>query len=286
MGLDARDYMRRDRPRWGGPGSWSITTRIIVANVVIWFIYALAFNGGRPTALFHLMDEYLALHPADVFGRLRIWQPFTAMWLHDPTSISHIFFNMLFLYFFGRVVEGMLDRRSYLTLYLGGGALAMLAMVPLSALTPIRTVVGASGAVYAIGVFAALRAPHMRVILFIVPMSLAVMVYGFMVGRELLMLVLRQAPLGTTIGHLVGAAFGYGYERYLRRRGPVPSGGGVLAGLKKKADRARAERKSQTAVGDRARVDRLLEKIHAEGISSLTEEEKRFLEQSSRRFGR
>ena len=285
MGLDARDYMRRDRPSWSGPATWSITTRIIVANVGIWFVYAVSARWGTPgSGLYAFMTEYLALHPADVFGRWRIWQPFTAMWLHSP-GLGHVFFNMLFLYFFGPVVERMLDRRSYLTLYIGGGALSGLSMVPLASVTPISYALGASGAVYAVGVFAALRAPRMRVIFFFVPMTLGVMVFGFMIGWELLSVALRQGSLGTSVAHLVGGAFGYLYERRLSSRPPV-SGGGVFAELKKKADAARERQALRSGAEDRARVDRLLAKIHAEGITSLTDEEKSFLERTSRRFGR
>jgi membrane associated rhomboid family serine protease len=43
------------------------------------------------------------LRPADLFGQFAVWQPVTYMFVHG--SVSHIFFNMLTLYFVGVELE-------------------------------------------------------------------------------------------------------------------------------------------------------------------------------------
>lgn len=256
-----------------GPRTWSVTTKLIAVNVVLWFVYAGAVSWSRGSgALAGFISEHLILHPGQGF---EIWQPFTAIWFHDPHGLGHIFFNMLFLFFFGRVVEGLLGRRDYLTLYLLGGVIAAFSLVPLAMATghP-RPGLGASGAIYAVGVYAALRMPNLPVVLIVVPMPLWVMVGVFMVGREALSLATAGSGVGATIAHLTGAAVGYLYYRWRVARGP---GAGATR-------MAKAKRRAAPEGQVKARVDRLLEKIATEGIGSLTKEEKDFLQEASRRF--
>jgi membrane associated rhomboid family serine protease len=206
------------------------------------------------------------------------------MFFHDPMGIGHVFFNMLFLFFFGRVVESLIGRRDYLKLYILGGAIAAFSLVPLAWLTgDPRPGLGASGAIYAIGVFAALRIPNLPVILLFVPMPLWVMVTVFMVGGEVLNLVLAGAGIGATVAHLTGAAVGWVYHRRHRARGPG-RGASWMARFRKRVEQKRVEQSSASEDEVRARVDRLLEKINAEGIGSLDKAEKDFLQQASRRF--
>ena len=70
-----------------------------------------------------------------------------------------------------------------------------------------------SGAVYGLGVFLALRRPQMPIYFFFIRMPLWVLVGVFMVGRELVTLVLLHGPIGSTLAHLTGALFGLLYER-------------------------------------------------------------------------
>ncbi|NAZ25038.1 MAG: rhomboid family intramembrane serine protease, partial [Thermofilum sp.] len=51
-----------------------------------------------------------------------LYRLFTSMFLH--ANLAHIFFNMLFLYTFGKGVEAVLGSRRYLVLYLLSGILA------------------------------------------------------------------------------------------------------------------------------------------------------------------
>jgi membrane associated rhomboid family serine protease len=272
-------------PRFGGT---PVTWWLIGANAFLWFVYAgaLGWGGGRG-GLFRFIHEELALHPDQVLGSWKVWQPFTAMWLHDPGGLGHVFFNMLFLFFFGTHVERMLGPRDYLRLYLRAGLVCTLSLLPWYWITRDATpAVGASGAVYGVGVFLAFRQPSMQVIFIVIRMPLWVLVGVVMVGFEILRLVVMAQATGATIGHLSGAAYGWVHHRWLARpdlggaRGP-----GLLERWREAARTRRAERTRAEDAAVRARVDELLARIHAEGIGSLSPDEKDFLQRASKRFG-
>lgn len=287
MGVAGRDYMR-DRPTgMPGLGRLSVNTKIILVNVVVWFVFAGSLSWGGPQGgVFRLLWDVFLLHPDDVFGKLRLWQPFTAMWFHDPSGLDHIFFNMLFLFFFGRPTEQMLGGRTYLRLYVFAGLASTLALLLWSLAGGHHAPgLGASGAIYGVGVFLALRAPNLPVWFFFVRMPLWVLVGVFMVGREVANLLVLHHGVGATVAHLAGAGYGLLAHRRLGLA-PAASDGGWLAALRRRSSRRKERHEAATEHETRARVDELLEKIHRDGIGSLNESEKDFLERASRRFGR
>lgn len=264
-----------------------MTTRLIIVNAALWFLYAGSLSWGGPDgALYSFISDWLRLNPQDVFGRWRLWQPFTAMWLHDPTGLGHIFFNMLFLFFFGRPTEQMLGRSRYLRLYVFAGLASTLALLAFSLIAGRSNPgLGASGCVYGVGVFLALRAPQMPVYFFVVRMPLWVLVGVFMVGREVVNLAVLHHHVGATVAHLAGAAYGLLAHR-LYGMAPAADGGGWLESLRTRRQETKARHSAASEREVKARVDALLEKIHVEGISSLSDSEKDFLERASSRFGR
>ncbi len=298
MGIYGRDYMRGESggmPRLSG---LSATAKLILANVILWFVFAGARSFGGPEGgLFAFIRNVLLFHPEEVFGKFRIWQPFTALFFHDPNGITHVLFNMLFLWVFGKPTEAMIGRRGFLQLYYVAGIASTLAWIPLSWIVPGPIVgLGASGAVYGVGVFLAIRRPQMPIYFFFVRMPLWVLVGVFMVGREVIGLMLHSGSIGSTTAHLAGALFGLLYERTYARHGPLPSLG---IGDRLRRLRGPQQRPTRQAPAQppfqapprrteetQARVDALLDKISREGIGALSNEEKDFLEQASRRYGR
>ena len=124
-------------------------TYLIVALNTIVYVFTSA-----PNAFIETSDRWASLlgfTPAELFanppaGFARI---FTAMFTH--ANIVHIFFNMYFLYLFGRAVEKTLGHMRYLALYLVSGVMAaifhtifMYALSPAGLAIPS---VGASGAI-------------------------------------------------------------------------------------------------------------------------------------------
>lgn len=108
----------------------------------------------------------LGMTPIAVVDHGTWWQLATYMYVHG--GFSHIFFNMLGLFFFGLAVEEELGSWEFLVFYHVTGFLAGLASLGIYWFTGQYgvTLFGASGAVFAVTLaFAAFR-PHARVLLF------------------------------------------------------------------------------------------------------------------------
>jgi membrane associated rhomboid family serine protease len=165
----------------------------------------------------------LGLQPAAVFGRLRIWQPITYMFLH--AGLFHILFNMLALWMFGVELERMWGQRFFVKYYLvtGLGAAAttmLLGLLPgtLGAQMWFSVTVGASGAIYGLLLANALYFPDRPIymwMLFPIPMKYFVLIMGAIA----LMSSAGGDSGGVAYGaHLGGLVFGYLYLRVWRSR--------------------------------------------------------------------
>jgi membrane associated rhomboid family serine protease len=295
VGVESRDYMRDDGRRRSLLGAHRVTWWIIGINALLWFVYASAANAGRPAfpaaeasgGLAGFIFDKLLLHPADVVGSFRVWQLFTAIWFHEPGSVQHVFWNMLLLFFFGRSVESRLGPRRYLWLYLGGGLACTLAVVGFAYVTrSFIPALGASGAVFAVLVWAAFREPMRTVyLMFVLPIPLWLLVGGLMVGSELLTATVFGRATGSTVGHLAGAAFGWFFwSRYRAYGGELKGPGAWMVALRRRRAAQAVEQDAKTSATQRKRVDALLAKIHADGIGSLSEDEKAFLQEASKRY--
>src|SRR5271165_1924801 len=115
-----------------------VTICIIVANVLI---FVLELKGGEA-----FVQNWAAV-PANITAGHHWITILTAMFMHG--SWSHILGNMVFLWAFGPEIEDAMNPLRYLTFYIAGGLVAMLAQI---ALNPSSTVpnLGASGAIAAV----------------------------------------------------------------------------------------------------------------------------------------
>lgn len=117
-----------------------VTNVIIGINVIVYLFMKLdmaVFQWGAQANSLVVQGQY--------------WRIFTAMFLHDPNTIFHLFLNMLSLFFIGRAVEIFYGKWRYLVIYLLSGILGGISFLILS---PGDVAVGASGAIF--GVFGAL----------------------------------------------------------------------------------------------------------------------------------
>jgi membrane associated rhomboid family serine protease len=122
------------------------------------------------------MHYYLGLIPA-VFPS-RVWTLLTAMFVH--ADFWHILFNMIALFFFGRVLKQFVGQSRFLIVYLVGGIIGNVLFLLLNLHSAV-TLVGASGAIYAIAGALVLMVPNMRVLFWgIIPMPLWVFVVIFL----------------------------------------------------------------------------------------------------------
>jgi membrane associated rhomboid family serine protease len=186
--LSDRDYMRNPPPssrssrryRFNFGFNLDALWVLIGLNFLI-FLITIVWGRGmlyidgvvRPV---YKMHYYLGLIPA-VFPS-RVWTLLTAMFVH--ADFWHILFNMIALFFFGRVLKQFVGQSRFLLVYLVGGIVGNIVFLLLNLHSAV-TLVGASGAVYAIAGALVLMVPTMRVLFWgIIPMPLWVFVVVFL----------------------------------------------------------------------------------------------------------
>jgi membrane associated rhomboid family serine protease len=120
---------------------------------------------------------------------------------------------MITLYFFGNFLVGLVRERLFLLVYFIGGIIGNLLMF----LTPESLVIGASGAIFAVGGMLAVLRPRWTVYVFPIPapIPLWVAVIGGFVLMSFIPFVAWQAHLG---GLAFGLVMGYVFRQRERGR--------------------------------------------------------------------
>jgi len=156
----------------------------------------------------------LALMPVRVLEKP--WTIVTSMFVHG--GFEHLFMNMLALYFFGMYIERIIDEKNLIRLYfIGGiaGSLFYIFFAFFSPFTPINSVVvGASGALFAIGGALAVLRPYMRVIIFPFPVPMPMWM-----AEVIIFLIVSLFPNVAWEGHLGGLIAGVLFAYYYRKKG-------------------------------------------------------------------
>ena len=160
-----------------GPGPLTPAIKAIVVANVVAFVATLVVPA---------ITLAFGLRPADIFGKLHVWQPITYMLLH--AGIFHILFNMLALWMFGVELERMWGSRFFVQYYFVCGVGAALTTVLLSFLPGsfgqqlyYSLTIGASGAVYGVLLAYARYFPHRPILLYFIfpiPAKYFVMIIG------------------------------------------------------------------------------------------------------------
>lgn len=103
-------------------GNWPpVTKNLIIINVLIWAVEFM-FRSFAETGLIGRCGlHYIA---SDMFNPV---QPITYLFLHEPSTPWHVFFNMFSLWMFGRLLENVWGSRRFLIFYFvcGIGAAAV-----------------------------------------------------------------------------------------------------------------------------------------------------------------
>jgi len=212
------------------------------------------------------------------FNPLFPLQLITYQFFHSATDIGHLFWNMLFLWFFGVRLESALGRTAFLRLYLGGGVLGgILYWATALLLGSPAPVVGASGAVYAIMVLYAMKWPRTTILLFFflpVPIYLVVLFkvfYDVMGFWQVFMYGAAAAGGVAYAAHLGGALMGLIWAKK----------GDVVGRKVAEKQMARVSKERKKDEKNRREMDRLLAKIQSEGLVALTDSERAFLQNRS-----
>lgn len=280
-----------------------LVAKFVFANVVSYVfllfigVFSVLFNVAGIAAAIRSCLEL----PASLLQlAFRPWTLFAYMFVHGGPW--HLLWNMLALYGFGKIFLNFFSARQFVGYYFLGGLAGAVFYVAAYNLFPYfapflghSRLVGASAAVTAIIVAAAVRSPQYRINLFLVGgMKLSTLA---LVTVLLSVFMLSGENAGGNLAHIGGASAGWllammlnkGVDvvQYLYR--PFEWVTSLFKSTPKKKGKftyVRGERSADYEYNarkkaDEAEVDRILEKIKSGGYASLSDDEKRRLFEAS-----
>lgn len=298
----------------------NMVTRLVIVNVaffivinLLWVVLRLSQAYETPEVYYTIRNFFL-MSSSWWHNLTHPWVLVTSMFAHE--DFWHIIFNMLFLYWFGRIVGDFIGDQRLLPLYLLGGLAGNVAFFLSANLLAYgggatHFALGASGAVMAIVLAAGLIAPEYQMRLLL----LGDVKLKYIVGALVLIDVIgigSDINTGGHFAHLGGALMGWFYVRQLRsgndwaepinnflerimgffqRRGPQPSRperGPRVAYRNPERKRTAREGAAPREAGNtgsgsggalsyQEQLDAILDKIKETGYDSLSREEKEFL---------
>ncbi|MBN2457383.1 MAG: rhomboid family intramembrane serine protease [Sedimentisphaerales bacterium] len=272
MGLYDRDYTRenfqhgfRNAPqmRMSFPQMTPMVKRLLIINVAVFFLQILGAD--------RFLVSSFSVYPISASAVLQLWRYVTYQFLHR--HLLHILFNMLGLFFLGPVLERYWGSRKFLIFYLGCGVAGGLLYPVLVWLNVIKTplpLIGASGAILGMLAACAILFPQFVVIIvvFPVPIRIAAVICIFIATA----MILKGANAGGQAAHLGGMAAGaaYVFSRKWREY------------LKTKFQMGLRQKKNTQQQSLQFELDRILHKVHNQGLQSLSSKERRTLKKATR----
>ncbi len=283
--------------------------QLILINVIVFVFLAilkvLSFFTGLEEVFGFVYNQF-SIPPIGIDFIKRPWTIISYSFAHSLSGIFHILFNMLVLYWFGRLISEYLGSPKVVNLYilgaLAGGLLYLLFYnaVPVFAerASQVSGMVGASAAVYAIMVAAAVLLPDYSFhLIFIGPVKIKWIVAFYIF---LSFLGSTGANAGGNIAHLGGAFIGWVYIRQLQSgndwgkpiqsildffRGIFEDKPKIKVSYKQKKTKRKTEKVKSGNVTDldQDEIDAILDKIAEKGYESLTKEEKQKLFNASQK---
>lgn len=225
------------------------------------------------------------------------WTFMTYMFVHE--GFFHILFNMLILYWLGRIFCEYLGSRRIVPVYIMGGLAGALLYIGAYNLIPAfadavaySRLIGASAGVIAVMVATATLVPNYSIpLLFIGPVKLK---YIAVFSIVIYLISIPEGNAGGNIAHLGGAILGFIYTRSIQKGKNPGSWIESIGEMITRSGRTRMKvvnspKKNKsgyfggTISQKEKAVDEILDKISKSGYSSLSEEEKDILFRASKR---
>ncbi len=273
----------------------SLLTKLIYINLGVFLLIQIAIIFMRlfssPEYIVDLITflavptnlQELVTHP---------WTVITYMFTHK--DFFHILFNILWLYWFGKIFLSYLSERQLLSNYLLGGlsgaALYIISynLFPgLQAEAGVSLALGASAAVMAIVISIAVLVPDYKIyVIFIGPVKI---IYVALIGFALSSLIDFSVNTGGKIAHIGGAAYGYFFTLQYNKGKDITMGFSrfmySVFSLFKRKKKMRVTHKKPVSDYEynkqkahvQEEIDRILDKISKKGYDSLTAQEKETL---------
>jgi membrane associated rhomboid family serine protease len=272
----------------------NIFEKIIAINVTVFLVAKIFFilSQGKSNTIFSWFEFPVKL--GDFI--IQPWSLFTYAFIHY--DFWHLLFNMLWLYFIGRMFVNLFNSKMALNVYFLGAIFgALMFMLGYNIFPTIfnkgTLLVGASAAVRALVIFLCAYMPNMEVRIFTFNLKL------WYIGAALValdFLGLFGINPGGNMAHIGGALLGYFYAIQLKKGIDIGKGfekfmDSVVklfnpSGKKSKLKTVH-KKKNKTYAGHnkgefsefskQKQIDIILDKISKSGYESLTKEEKEFL---------
>ena len=272
----------------------SYLTRLIYVNIAVFVIVKLwavliFLLGGMPFSIV----SFLSL-PADI-SQL-IWKPWTLisyMFLHE--GFLHLLFNILWLYWFGKMFLEYFSEKLLLSIYLLGGLAGAFLYIssynifPVFAQSlPFSNALGASASVMAIVFAVSFYVPNRSLYLFLIGKIKIKYIAWFLVALDILSI--PSGNSGGHIAHLGGAFLGYffivehkkgksitrQFDKFIEYIFSLFKKQSKIKVSYKKTGNRDYDYNAQKKASQKE-IDKILEKIAKSGYSSLSKEEKEWL---------
>lgn len=280
-------------------------TKLILINLAVFLavkVLGVLLFLFQNAELSNSIVQYLEL-PADLSTLARRpWTVLSYMFLHQ--GFIHILFNMMWLFWFGKIFLEYLDQKKLLSIYLLGGIsggvlfIAAYNLLPVfEDAVPISFALGASAAVMAVVMTISFYAPDYKInLMFIGPVSLKYLAIATIIIDIVSM---QDGNAGGHIAHLGGAMFGIIYASQIKKGRDISRGFNRMmdwvVSVFKPRPKLRVEYKKPAGkaetdleykgrkVAEQKEIDKILEKISKSGYESLSKSEKELLFQSSKK---
>lgn len=282
---------------WRGFNRIPVVIRVVIGISVILFLFQALFGRIQidGLSLNYYIVQYLGFDPSFKTAITQPWRFVTYIFLHG--SGFHLLFNMLWLWWMGRLVEEQIGPRSFAVLFFGSGIGGAIFHIAFSFLYGTSHVIGASGAVFGVMVAFAYLFPRIPIMLIFFPPIEARYVVAGLIAFDVLLL--GSGDNIARLVHLGGAFTGYQlikahargkdlsaiirpFENMWRSRSkPVGK-----AEVRRKPRNRKMHSVTDVEVIDeisRDELDLILEKISKHGYDGLTKEEKRKLFELSKK---
>jgi len=271
---------------------WLIAINLAV--FVLYNIFKMFFILFNERELFALVDHWLAV-PADIENLIkRPWTIITYMFFHQ--GLWHILFNMLWLYWFGRIFRAFFSAWQLVNVYVFGGLVGAFFYVlsyntfPLFAVDKqISILLGASGGVLAVVMAIACYVPKYTINLFILGRVKLIVIALVTIVIDIFSIA-NNDNAGGHIAHLGGAFFGYIFAVNIQKRRDITAWFGRFCAwigsffkpkpkLRVKYRRPPTDDREYNRLKheNQKEIDRILDKISKGGYESLTRQEKDML---------
>ena len=276
-------------------------TRLIILNIAIFIFLTIAGIIG-----FLLNNPEISAKTLNLFSvpsslrsfLTRPWTIITYMFTHK--DIWHILFNMLWLYWFGKIFLEYLDQKKLVAVYLLGGIIGAIVYILSFNIFPafvdlvdVSVAIGASASVMAVVVAIAAYVPDYTISLFLLGrIKIKYMALGIFILTSIMDFSVNS---GGKLAHMGGALLGYLYTVNLRRGHDMGKGINKIidffATLFKPRKKVKVTYKKPTddyeynkrKAEHQAKINSILDKISKGGYDSLTKEEKDLLFKESQK---